>query len=330
MVDAVETMAYANEVPWHGLGNPVSDKLTPKEIVVEAKCDWTVSKQPLFRLVGKEYVQIKDEFMLTRDSDMFPLSIVGKIWKPLQNIDAAEFFKKFVAAGKMKMETAGSLWQGRYFWCLARVTQADFELGKGSKADAVNNYMLLCSPHYKGKAIVMQYTPIRVVCWNTLNYALGSNLKGDAGAFRVPHSTEFNDTVKAQAEEALGLIADQAKEFKEAAILLSKKKASEEQVEEFFCEVLKFDPRDLEKPKKKDGEVKVPQLLPHLRNALIHAPGADLATAEGTWWGAVNAVTYVADHRFGDDRSTSLHNAWFGAKSNLKRRALEVALKRAS
>ena len=39
MADAVETMAYAGEVPWHGLGVKVDDTLTPQEMVVAAGLD---------------------------------------------------------------------------------------------------------------------------------------------------------------------------------------------------------------------------------------------------------------------------------------------------
>ena len=35
MAAAVESMAYAGEVPWHGLGVQVDSNLTPKEMLVE-------------------------------------------------------------------------------------------------------------------------------------------------------------------------------------------------------------------------------------------------------------------------------------------------------
>ena len=42
MSHEVETMAFANEVPWHGLGNPVSNEMTPEEMMAAAGCDWEV------------------------------------------------------------------------------------------------------------------------------------------------------------------------------------------------------------------------------------------------------------------------------------------------
>ena len=45
MSHEVETMAYANETPWHGLGTPVADTLTPKEMLQAAGLDWKVEKK---------------------------------------------------------------------------------------------------------------------------------------------------------------------------------------------------------------------------------------------------------------------------------------------
>jgi hypothetical protein len=48
MAHQVETMAYANQVPWHGLGNAVDSTMTPQEMLIAAEIDWTVSKRPAY------------------------------------------------------------------------------------------------------------------------------------------------------------------------------------------------------------------------------------------------------------------------------------------
>lgn len=328
MVAAVETMAYAGEVPWHGLGNKVSNDLTPAQMLKAAGLNWTVSKrETAFKTKAGKWEPMKDEFALVRDTDEFKLSNVGSVYKPVQNEEALDFFKKFVVAGKMKMETAGALWGGRYIWALARLGH-DFRLAKG---DEVRGYLLLSNPHIFGKAMVFQFTPIRVVCWNTLTYAIGADLKGKAGAYSMPHSTKFDDVAKKRAEEALGLATHQMDEFKQAATLLSKKKAAPKAVEEYFCNVLDFDPKTKQvKAKEDDKAPREPRMLPQFRDALEKAPGQDLSTAKGTWWGALNAVTYVVDHEMGRDRSTALRNAWLGHSANIKRRAVTLALAEAA
>lgn len=329
MTAAVDTMAYAGEVPWHGLGQKVSNDLTPAQMLKAAGLNWKVAKRNLFynekgSPTGK-IIPVAGRFGLVREDNDKLLSIVGDTYKPVQNEVSMDFFKKFVVAGHMKMETAGSLHGGQYIWSLARLGK-DFKLGKD---DEVRGFLLLSNPHVLGKAMVIQFTPIRVVCWNTLTFALGSDLKGKPGSFRMPHSVKFDDKVRAAAEVALGLASHQMDEFKAASMLLSKKKAKPEAVEEYFCDVLKFDPKTAKKKPKAD-EAREPRMLPKLRNALTHAPGAQMPTAVGTWWGALNAVTYVVDHELGRDQSASLRTAWLGAKANLKRRAVGLAIKAAS
>lgn len=340
MTDAVETMAWTGETPWHGLGFEVSNKLTPQQMLKAAKLDWKVEKRPLF-YPGKdgEMVQVKDKFALVRDKDHAQLSVVGSTYKPVQNERSFEFFKKFVMAGHMNMETAGSLHGGQYIWALARIGK-DFKLAGG---DEVRGFLLLSSPHVLGKAMVIQFTPIRVVCWNTLSWALGSNLKGKAGAFRMPHSIEFTDAVAEKAELALGLAQESMDQFKDQATHLSKKKATDKQVEAYFADVLGWTKEkqaeaakkkaERAKKKKLDDEADAffgePRMLPKLRLALQQAPGADMQSARGTWWGALNAVTYVVDHEIGRDQSASLRTAWLGAKAALKRRAVDLAMARA-
>ena len=47
MAHMVETMAYAGEVPWHGLGKPVPADLTPDQMLEAAGLDWEVEQIPL-------------------------------------------------------------------------------------------------------------------------------------------------------------------------------------------------------------------------------------------------------------------------------------------
>lgn len=328
-MDAVETMAYRGEVPWHGLGVYLKAKASPDEIRKSASLDWGVAKRKMFYYPkgsnsGKP-IEVPEKFALVRDTDDRLLSVVGSTYKPVQNEIALDFFTKFVRAGKMEMETAGSLQNGQYIWGLARLG-ADFKLAKG---DEVRGYLLLCSPHVLGKAMIIQFTPIRVVCWNTLNFALGAGLKGNGSAFRMPHSMTFTDAVKERAEVALGLGERQMSEFEQAAKLLARKRAKDADVKQYFCNVLEFDPKKA-KSKKKDGEAREPLMLPKFERALEASPGARLGTAAGTWWGALNAVTYVVDHEIGRERSSALRTAWLGGKAILKRRAVDLALRAAA
>ena len=51
MAHLVETMAYAGEVPWHGLGVPVSNDLTPVQMMEKAGVDWRVQEVEALSLI---------------------------------------------------------------------------------------------------------------------------------------------------------------------------------------------------------------------------------------------------------------------------------------
>jgi phage/plasmid-like protein (TIGR03299 family) len=324
MVAQIESMAAVGKMPWAGLGVEVSNNMSPEQMLKAAKCDWTVSlRKTAYKNTKGVWVEDPSKLKLVRDSDDFPLTTCGTSWKPVQNTEVADFFKKFVTSGHMTMEHMGSLDHGRYLWALANINQS-FTLGK---EDAIKNYLLLIQPHVQGRAMVFKFMSIRQWCWNTLGLLLGTGVgrKGVIGnGFRMAHSMKFDDKMRSKAEEALGFAVKQTTELKEAVTLLSKKKVTAQKVEEYFCEVLKFDPKKADK--KKDGGIKEPRMLPLLRTALVQSPGAQLGTAQGTMWGAYNAISYVSDHELGRSRDTALRNAWLGHLATVKKQAFELAI----
>lgn len=322
----VETMAYEkSEMPWHRFGNPVSNDMTVEAMQEAAGLNWTVSKRPLYfpKFVAEgERPQLRvvpNEFAIVRDSDESVLDTCGDKWKPVQNHEIFDFFKRFVEAGDMRMETAGSLKGGRYIWALARMNE-EFQLAKGDKTIG---YMLLSQPHRFGVSMVAALTPIRVVCWNTISYALGSDLSGKKGqntaSFRMPHSRAFNDEVKASAEQALGLAHEGMKAYTHTAELLSNSTARNDDVMDYFHTVLQ-----LEQDEEGESEDDLNRNVKRMQEALTQAPGQDLN--KGTWWSAFNAVTYCADHQMGRTDENRLTSAWFGVAASMKRRALDTAV----
>jgi phage/plasmid-like protein (TIGR03299 family) len=326
MAHEVESMAWTNEVPWHGLGVEVGD-LSVDDMLVAAGLDWNVSKRPLYfpkvNTAQTELKLIPNKFALTRDSDESMLDIVGDAYKPVQNHEALDFFKRFVDSGDMKMETAGSLRRGQFVWGLAKI-QESFSVA-GNDEDVIEGYLLLTQPHKFGFSMIAALTPIRVVCMNTMKMALGEKINGKragntTGIFRMPHSRAFNEEVKKSAELALGLARAGMVELKEAADVLSAVRISKNDLPVYFHNVVNDDMEEDADPENFSRTVKT------LLEAVNEAPGANLRTAEGTLWGAYNAVTYVTDHKLGRSDDGRLVSSWFGAGAGLKKRALELAL----
>ena len=338
MVHQVETMAYAGNVPWHGLGKAVSSEMTPEEMLVEAGLNWTVSKRPSYTTNSPDvmnllnpageanFLHVPDHFHLVRDSDNTILSSCGDKYEPFQNHEVMDFFKRFTDAGEMQMETAGSLRNGKDIWGLAKLSEKFAVTLPGN--DKVESYLLLNSPHVSGTALTIMLTPIRVVCNNTLTMAL----KDQTSKFRVLHLQMFDEEIMRAAEEALGLSSKTMSSFKDAVTLLSKKKATNEAVGNFVAEL--FAPNILIERGKAANENSLPPIEDELKHtasrvheAIYTSPGAELAAAKGTWWGALNGVTYVVDHESqARTEDNSLHSAWFGSGAAKKRKALSLAI----
>ena len=313
MVDAVETMAYAGEVPWHGLGTKVSDDLTPNQIMVKAGLDWSVEKVPTYAKVGNIEVPTGQE-ALVRSSDNKVLTQVGKKWYPVQNEEAFEFFSEYCYAGDMSMETAGSLRDGKMVWGLAKVKES-FSVGN---EDQVDSYLLFANPHEYGKSIDIRFTPIRVVCNNTLSMALASVKNQGA---KLNHRKVFDaDHVK----ETMGLASEKFSQYKEVAEFLASKKFSSKAIIEYYNEVF---PRTYQgkKPIKINTYKDLSANGQDAYAVLETQPGAELG-AKNTWWDALNSVTYLTDHKMGRESDSRMASAWFGRNQSRKIKAVEKAV----
>jgi phage/plasmid-like protein (TIGR03299 family) len=320
MAANVETIAWAGETPWHGLGVEVPFGLTPNEMIDAAGLNWHVKKHPMFTDTG---VAVEGYGALVRDKDSHVLGICGPEYTPFQNREVFAFFKKFTDAGHMVLETAGSLNHGKNVWALARINALDFTLN-GNSNDKVNNYMLLNHPHQWGKALSIMFTSIRVVCCNTLTMALASGKE----KFSAMHVQEFGTDTIRRAEEALGIAELICADYKDNVILLSKVKAERAQVTDYIARL--FQP-DMYKEKPTEDTILSPldfnRRAGRVFDLLNVAPGNELSTAKGTWWGALNAITYYVDHDAGQgDRNIALHNAWFGQRAGIKRVAYNLAV----
>ena len=172
MINGKAQMAYSGDVPWHGLGTKVPADLTPVQMLDAAGLNWSVEKVPAFAKVAGKDVEV-GRSALVRNVDNKILDVVSDDWNPIQNEEAFEFFNEFVAAGDMEMHTAGSLRDGQIVWGLAKVKDS-FELFKG---DQVDSYLLFSNFHRYGFSTDVRFTPIRVVCNNTLTLSLNSKVE---------------------------------------------------------------------------------------------------------------------------------------------------------
>jgi len=310
MINGVAQMAYraSQGLPWHGLGTPVSDDMTPEQMMIAAGLDWGVQKVDSFIEFNGKRVKTGQQ-SLVRETDGQILTQVGPGWNPVQNSDAFEFFAEFVSNGDMVMDTAGSLKDGRIVWALADVRDG-FTIFNG---DEVRGYLLFSNPHQYGKSIDIKFVMERVVCNNTLTVAL--NEKGQPSV-RVNHRSQFNPE---RVKEILGLGHNKVEKFKAAAEFLGSKNYIKSDLENYFGDVFGRSTRE---------DKTLTRTAERALELVENQPGADFRP--GSWWNAYNAVTYMVDHELGRSADTRMASAWFGANAKRKVDALDRALEMAA
>ena len=314
MAHLVEKMAYIGDTPWHGLGNQLTAS-QPLEVWLEqAGLDWELIETPVRYLAGgkRDVGEVKafpQNKVLYRSDTLVPLSVVSDRYQVVQPRQVLEFYRDLTEKSGFELETAGVLKGGRKIWALARTGQTGVLKGK----DETNGYVLLATACDGTLATTAQFTSVRVVCNNTLAVAL----EGKAQSVKVSHRSVFDpEAVKKQ----LGISVSSWDDFMYWLKTLSERKVQGREVDNLLQRI--FTSPTPNGPRTNEKGMKAVHAL--YQGA---GRGADLASAKGTAYGLLNAVTEFVDHgkraRSTDHR---LDSAWFGQGAALKQRALDEAL----
>jgi len=314
MSHLVESMFYVGETPWHGLGTKIpEDKgINIREAIVVAGLDWQVELRRVVTVnpEGSANTGILDHFAVCRTSDNAFLGIVGPDYTPLQNEQALEWFQPFLDANEATLETAGSLKGGRQVWALAKIRDGKMDI---NQKDPVAHYILLSNSHDGSVAVRVGFTPIRVVCNNTLTMAHNSKA---SKLLRVRHTSNLQenlemvrDTMKVARREFAATVEQYRK--------LQKRGIDAASLERYIRVVFSL-------PEDKGGRELIPNIIHLFENGRGHRE------AGHNYWGAYNAVTEYLNYFRGKSQDNTLSSLWFGESTNVNRQALKVALKMAA
>jgi phage/plasmid-like protein (TIGR03299 family) len=318
MAHAIQTMAYVGQTPWHQLGNALPAQQPIEVWAQKAGMDWEIRDTPVRYMTEQagtlgSIMTFDDQKVLYRSDTKAPLSVVSGRYQVVQPKEVLEFYRDLVEVSGFELETAGVLKEGKKFWALAKTGKETALKGN----DTVKGYILLATSCDGTLATTATPTTIRVVCQNTLAVALN----GASSAIKVPHSTSFDpQAVKKQ----LGIAVSSWDSFMYRMKTLSERKVKSHEAMNYFLKVLC----------NTDSHVDPAQGLMNERalktvQALYDGKGqgSDLASASGTAWGLLNAVTQFTDHeRRARSQEYRLDSAWFGQGAALKQRALDHAL----
>jgi phage/plasmid-like protein (TIGR03299 family) len=168
------SMMYVGEAPWHKLGTRLDGPATAVDAIRAAGLNWQVIKQPLYagrespRLLPGYFAVVRDDHWQKGETKV--LGVLGREYTPLQNSDAFAFFDPIVGEKAAVYRTAGALGQGERIWLLAKLPDDIRVVGD----DIAEKYLLLSNSHDGKSSVQLKFTPIRVVCENTLTMALRS------------------------------------------------------------------------------------------------------------------------------------------------------------
>src|SRR5210317_284475 len=220
-VNGETAFASLREPAWHQLGTVFNEEVSTSKMLELAKLnDWDVRLEEVPMPDGfnadksYNYVTRTNPFDRTQNDI---LGVVGERYRILQNEELFDLGDALLDGGG-RWETAGSIKGGRQvFGSLA--LERETVLDPSGVSDKVNSYLLVNTSHDGSIAIQASVTPVRVVCANTLNLALGSGIGRNRSikqSFKIRHTQTASGKIQA-AREALGLANAYMDEFDKLA-----------------------------------------------------------------------------------------------------------------
>jgi phage/plasmid-like protein (TIGR03299 family) len=204
---------------------------------------------------------------------------------------------------------------GERIWLLAKLPTQIVVAGD----DVADKYLLLSNSHDGRSAVQVKFTPVRVVCQNTLMLALS-----DGPTIRIAHTWNMQERLK-QAHRLLGIVDKGFSNLATAFQAMCKLPLDVSKLSEYLTEVFP-DPED---PENWKAVKRIQENRFWSRYFFEHGKGNDRPGVRGTLWAAYNGVTELSDHRRTQQSpDRRLDSAWFGDGYHVKARALRVATAR--
>lgn len=325
-INGVVNFASRREPAWHGLGQVVNaETMDWREILTAANLDnWNVRTLDLSELLGEKYnFGRQNPLLVVRDNPFGTdeIDILGQVterYNVFSNEETFEFADNLVNGTDVELiselkpswETAGSIDEGRrIFGSLA--LEREIVIDENGAADTVKVYLLVTNSHDGSTKLTILVTPVRVVCQNTLNFAL----KGAHQSFKVKHTNSMKGRIE-EARNALGLTDKYIKAFEKVAVNLHSQKVTDQK----FFEIVKGVFGDEPEENIKGSQTKWQK---NIDNAMGLWRGETQANIAGTGWAAVNALTELKQWgrgiRKGDTDSFFEAGAGFDLAANKER-----------
>jgi phage/plasmid-like protein (TIGR03299 family) len=305
--------------PWHKFGTVVEEAPSIEEGIKLAGLNWNVELDDLYTPDNIK-VPSKAAYRMLNDKKHI-LGVVGSNYRPLQNVEAFDWFQPYLESGLVSLETAGCLFSGKKVFILAKIKDANLQVCEG---DEVERFILLSNSHDGTTSARVGFTPVRAVCNNTLKMAEEHEL---SQLIRVRHTTKILDNLQ-ELRNIMDLVNINFKTTVEHYKCLYYTDINSADLENYVQQV--FSTKSLDKmfeSTEEDEKEQIEQARTRLLNRVEEI--FELDPARGTLWGAYNAAQGYIQHVRGTEKTSEdsrYQNLWFGDGDRLNRKALSVAL----
>jgi len=296
MQDGKVAFALRGEPAWHNLANKLfsaDEKIDTKTMLDSALLsNWDIKLLEVDNPVG--YNNDKTNYFVTRTNPFGNgkdiLGVVGQRYKVVQNEQLFEFGDNLLHGGA-SWESAGSIKGGRLVFG-SLVIPKEFTLDPQGANDTTRTYLLVHTSHDGSVSLQASITPVRVVCQNTLNLALGAVKQ----SFKLRHTQSVDGKIQV-AREALGLTFQYMDLFEQEAKALFETAVTDLQFNKIITSIYPKPEKDNKKAVKRwENNIS-------LIND-IYTDSPTNANVKGTAWGVFNALTEKLDY-FGQVRKSA-------------------------
>lgn len=325
------------EKVWHNLGQLVEEYPTSEEAIKFAGLDYEVEKSVLFTkgsgiieeddniIMNDSELAVPNYFANIRTDNNTVLGVVGKDYQIVQNREAFSFFDAIVG-GKdgILYETAGTLGNGERIFITAKLPDY-IRVGNGD--DITEKYIFLTTSHDGGGSITAAFTPIRIVCQNTLN----ASLKNMSNVVRIRHTSGAKQRLE-DALKVMGLAHTLSNQLEETFNHWAKIKVGDNEMKKLIQLALCPNKETLKHLQKGNFDELSTVFKNTVDDAFAYAMMSDtqqMETTKGTLFGAYNAVTgfYQNVKTYKDDEA-KLQSIIMGGTAQMKsQKAFELCEK---
>ncbi len=303
------------EKAWHGLGTIVNDYPNSREALQFAGLDFTVLKKPNTHHFedGTSVISSTSFFTSRADNKAILGDRLGIDYEVVQNADAFNFFDAIVGGDGIQYETAGALGKGERIFITAKLP-GYIKVGNN---DLVEKYIFLTTSHDGYGSITAAFTPVRIVCANTLNAALHNH----SNAIKIRHTANAKERLE-QAHKVMGIANNMSGELDSIFNNWAKVRITDPQVKKLIQLAMvpnKETLKNVQAGNEDDLSTCFRNMIDNVYTYAMTSPTQQTDTVKGTVFGAYNAVTgYFQNVRSYKDQEAKLKSILYGGTAQMR------------